>query len=365
MQEIEFHPIANIFPLLEGEAFDSLCQDVLEKGLLEPIWLYEGQVLDGRNRYRACEKTGVEPQFREYEGEDPIGFVVSLNVQRRHLDESQRAMIAARIATIGRGGDRSKLPIGSLKIEEASAMLNAGDRSVARASKVLDHGTAELIAAVDAGEIKVSAAAELTSLPKEEQNSALEGLKELNEGRVTAVAASRAVKVMTGKINSFSISTDNYEWYTPTEYIEAAREVMGGIDLDPASSDAAQEVVQASVFFGKEFNGLTQPWFGRVFLNPPYSAGLVRDFITKAVFEYDEGRIEAAIILVNNATDTDWFQLALSRFPACFTDGRVKFWSPESDKACPRQGQTFFYLGADSDMFLKLFSKFGVVVGPL
>lgn len=102
---------------------------------------------------------------------------MSLNVQRRHLDESQRAMISARLESCQWGGDRSKTPIGVLNREEARALLSVGRGSVDRAAKVLDEGTPELIAAVDAGEIKVSAAAVLADLPKTSQNSTLEGLK--------------------------------------------------------------------------------------------------------------------------------------------------------------------------------------------
>ena len=97
------HPIANIFPRMSGEEFVSLKADIKERGLLEPIWLYEGKVLDGRHRYYACQEVGVAPAYREYEGDDPVGFVVSLNLRRRHLSESQRAMVAASLAKLPKG----------------------------------------------------------------------------------------------------------------------------------------------------------------------------------------------------------------------------------------------------------------------
>ena len=90
------HPYADILPLLEGQAFDSLVADIRANGLLEPITIYEGQILGGRSRYRACEAAGIKPQFLEFDGDDPLGFVLSLNLQRRHLSEAQRAMVAAR-----------------------------------------------------------------------------------------------------------------------------------------------------------------------------------------------------------------------------------------------------------------------------
>jgi ParB-like chromosome segregation protein Spo0J len=103
MTPLTFHPLANVFPLLEGEPFNALVADIKASGLCEPVWLYDGQVLDGRNRYRACQRLGQDCATRPYTGDDPLSFVLSMNLQRRHLDESQRAMIAARLATMRRG----------------------------------------------------------------------------------------------------------------------------------------------------------------------------------------------------------------------------------------------------------------------
>jgi ParB-like chromosome segregation protein Spo0J len=87
---LEFHPLADIFPLVEGQDFAELVDDIREHGLHEPIVVYEDKVLDGRNRLRACEVAGIEPTFTVYSGDDPVAYVVSLNLRRRHLDTSQR-----------------------------------------------------------------------------------------------------------------------------------------------------------------------------------------------------------------------------------------------------------------------------------
>ena len=98
---LESHPVADIFPLLEGQAFEQFKQDIAENGLRESIWLHEGRIIDGRNRYRACLETGTAPTFREWEGNGSlVAFVISLNLHRRHLNESQRAMVAARLANL-------------------------------------------------------------------------------------------------------------------------------------------------------------------------------------------------------------------------------------------------------------------------
>ena len=120
------HPYANIFPLLEGEAFDSFVADIRANGLLEPITIHEGMILDGRNRWNACKAAGVEPRFLEFDGDDPLAFVLSLNVHRRHLDESQRSMVAAQLATMKQGTRTDLSPIGEKSQAEAAALLNVG-----------------------------------------------------------------------------------------------------------------------------------------------------------------------------------------------------------------------------------------------
>ena len=88
------HPLANLFPLLPDDESSALASDIKKNGLREPITIYQGMILDGRNRYRACRKARVTPAFKEYKGEDPIPFIVSKNLARRHLSDSQRALLA-------------------------------------------------------------------------------------------------------------------------------------------------------------------------------------------------------------------------------------------------------------------------------
>jgi hypothetical protein len=100
MTEYKPHELSNIFPLIEGKDFVELKEDIKAHGLREPIVLFEGKILDGRNRFRACQETGVTPVFEEYTGTDPLSFVISLNLKRRHLNESQRAMVGAKLANM-------------------------------------------------------------------------------------------------------------------------------------------------------------------------------------------------------------------------------------------------------------------------
>lgn len=155
-----------------------------------------------------------------------------------------------------------------------------------------------------------------------------------------------------------SYNSGNNEWYTPSEYIELARRVMGSINLDPASSDKAQEVVQAEKYYTAENDGLSQKWCGNIWLNPPYSSELITKFTEKFISEFEN--IEQAIILVNNATETEWFSKLVSKADAvCFPKGRVKFYAPNGEVGAPLQGQALLYYGMYTDVFVREFNAKG------
>jgi phage N-6-adenine-methyltransferase len=155
--------------------------------------------------------------------------------------------------------------------------------------------------------------------------------------------------------------TGQNEWFTPAKYIALARQVLGEIDLDPATHETAQATIQAKQFFTKADNGLAQKWHGRVWLNPPYT--FVADFVSKMVAERQAGRVSAAIMLTHNYTDTTWFHEAQAAANAiCFTRGRVDFYKLDGDIAKPTQGQAFFYFGNDFLTFEARFKEIGFVV---
>jgi phage N-6-adenine-methyltransferase len=156
--------------------------------------------------------------------------------------------------------------------------------------------------------------------------------------------------------------TGENEWYTPIEYTDAAKKVMGDVDLDPATSVFGQTRVMAKDFFTAEDDGLQHPWGGRVWLNPPYAQPLIAQFAEKAVTEYREDRISEVIILTHNYTDTSWFHLIESMAThICFTRGRVKFEKEDGTIAAPTQGSAFFYLGQNSEKFREVFGKYGFI----
>ena len=135
---------------------------------------------------------------------------------------------------------------------------------------------------------------------------------------------------------------------------------MGYIDLDPASSEAANEVVGATAYYTAEDDGLSLPWVGKVWMNPPYAKALVEQFADKMAYHVGNGDVTEAIVLVNNATETAWFRTMISVASAVvFPASRIRFWQPNSDPGAPLQGQAFIYMGHSPDVFLKEFTVFG------
>lgn len=158
------------------------------------------------------------------------------------------------------------------------------------------------------------------------------------------------------------------EWYTPPKYIEAARIVMGGIEIDPASCKQANQVVKATQYYTKEQNGLLQPWKGRVWLNPPYgrteggvSMSHQKAFAQKLLLEYQQGHIEQAIILSLGNPNSVWFQ-DFFHFVLCFVRGTIVFSRPDGSEGHFGFPLSFVYLGPNESAFIEVFSKFGPVV---
>jgi len=161
---------------------------------------------------------------------------------------------------------------------------------------------------------------------------------------------------------------DSDSWYTPEAYLDAARVALGGvIDLDPFSSTSANKRVKANRIFTVKDDGLAQAWDATtVFMNPPYSGKLCALGVNKFLDEYKRDSFQDGVFLVNNATETRWFQRALSETNAvCFTNHRISFLNEDGKRRSGNtRGQTFFYVGrrAGIQRFISEFSKFGVVV---
>ena len=168
-----------------------------------------------------------------------------------------------------------------------------------------------------------------------------------------------ALLIMTAHVQH---NTGNQEWYTPEWIITAARATMGGIDLDPASNPIANAWIHATRYHTKDDDGLLAHWSGRVWLNPPYTNKLVSVFVDK--LEQSLPTIDAACVLVNNGTETQWGQKLLRLSTrVCFLSRRVRFILPNGRPlASPLQGQMVCYFGPTPERFYEEFQPYGIIL---
>lgn len=198
-----WHEYAALFEMIPpGKPLDALREDIRQFGVREPIIVYQGKILDGRNRYMCARDLGLDFPVADFEGTDAeaLAFVLSTNLHRRHLTESQRAAVAAKLANMKHGdtarfSQAANLPDERPEVSQAQAadMLNVSERSVRTAKTVLEQGAPELAAAVDKGEVSVSAAAAVAELPKDEQAAIVaEGPKAIKAKAKEVKAAKKA-----------------------------------------------------------------------------------------------------------------------------------------------------------------------------
>lgn len=195
---METHELANLFPLLGDDQLNRLASDIKTKGQQFAIVLDQhGRLVDGRNRLAACKLAGVEPLTvtRHFASDlEVLDFIVSANDIRRHLNETQRGMIAAKIATLNLGQHKSESPKGDsdskgpqLSQPDAANILNISERTVSRAKKVQKDAIPEIREMVEKGELRVLPAAEVAALPVEEQQT----MAELGPEAITEVQAAK------------------------------------------------------------------------------------------------------------------------------------------------------------------------------
>jgi len=220
-------------------------------------------------------------------------------------------------------------------------------------------------------------ARELRGLSPDDQREVWQAAVEsAPEGRVTAAhvretaaayradAEDEAPARSNGVPAALQMSVSN-EWYTPARYIEAARRVLGSIDLDPASNPFANRTVKATNFYTQEDDGLQFNWHGNVWMNCPYGrdGGESNQGIWSArlIEQYRTGFVTAAVMLVNAVTDRTWFA-PLWDFPICFTDHRIRFYDEDGEAGSPTHGNALVYLGEHKQLFAEEFHQFGPVV---
>ena len=345
----------------------ALAQSIEEIGLLQPIGIDSGyRLVFGERRLRAFRHLGRDTIPARFVNLDSLlKGEYAENELRKDFTQSERVAIGRALEgdLAKRNGVRHDTSAAKENFPEvkgqtrdlaAKAAGFGNGKTYEQAKAVVDSGAPELIEAMDSGALSINLAAQVAALPDAER-------------AVVAAAPSEEIKDVAREVVKkahVANNSGNNEWYTPADYIALAREVMGGIDTDPATSEIANRTVQASQIFTAEDNGLTKQWSGRVWVNPPYSQPLIAEFAEAIASKYESGEIEQACVLVNNGTETAWFQRMLKAASAvCFPRSRIRFVDPDGNPSgAPLQGQAVLYLGNEPETFASVFSEKGAVL---
>ena len=263
---IPFHSLAELFPPMRPEEFSDLFEDVRRYGVREKIAVLDGQIIDGRNRYMAALKAeiiaadddpsdhpGIFFRFvRDVDG-DPLAFVISRNLKRRHLNDDQRRMVAAKLVNMGRGRPAENPAECGIKVAEAARMINVDEAGTERARTVIAHAAPEIRSAVEHGKLTVAAAAQASRLDEEKQRQIAEQAEAGKANVVKTVIKQEAraererelgARQIAAPDGKFGVIVEDYEWDHET-WSEAGRD-RGAENHYPVSRDAhtAQEIVQ-------------------------------------------------------------------------------------------------------------------------
>lgn len=318
------HPAAEAFPLLAPFELGRLADDIKLNGLQVPIVLLNGQVLDGRNRQEACHLAGVEPRYENWQGDgDPFDWVVSQNLHRRHLDSSQRSMVAALLPKLrerkfaGRpAGQVLQTPDGHKELfrgksaQQAAAILNVSTRSVEHAQRVIEHGAPELVEAVRSGSVAVSVASDLANAPQAEQR---EVLAADDEKAIRAKAREFRDRDRAKKAEKKAAARKAKE-----EEILADAPAMPGIELVVADVEVhTQKLIAAGIEF--DFTHADAPWRyddqgANGNAEKHYDSLDVDDIVRHVEGAYATAKDDTYLLMwVTNTHLAEWFEAALTK----------------------------------------------------
>lgn len=364
----------SLIPALTTDEYRGLEESILSEGCRDALVLWGDTLIDGHNRYSICQKYDIPFKTVQREFADrntAIEWIILNQFGRRNLPAHERARLALLLKPViaekakENQGQRSDLT--SSKILENVVHEHTDDKiaktagvsteTIRKVERIEEDAPAPVVQASRKGEISVNAAYQVTKLEPEQQEEIAQRIEHIEEEpRETQTPKAIVQEVI--KRPHVANNSGNNEWYTPAEIIEAARSAMGSIDVDPASNDIAQKVVKAGAYYTAETNGLDKTWVGNVWMNPPYASDLIGKFIDKLIAERQNYR--QAIVLVNNATETEWFNKIISISSAvCFPKSRVKFYMPDGKTGAPLQGQAVLYIGENKDKFYSAFACMG------
>ena len=376
----------SLIPPLTHEEYAGLEKSILDEGCRDAIVVWEEHevhyddltgytdeinhppvIIDGHNRYEICTRHNIpfKTVYADLSDRDEVKLWMMKNqLARRNLNDFQRIEIthkcedavAAKAAerqesTRFGGGGNISTTTGKAR-DELGAMAGVSGKTYKHAVTVMEEAPEPVVEAARQNALSINAAYQVTRMEPEQQQEVVERIENGEKPRDVVQDVQKRPHVTN--------NSGCNEWYTPERYLDLAREVLGEIDLDPASCAFANETVKARLFYSEDDDGLTKPWHGRVWMNPPYSADLVLKFAEKFVGEYNDGNVTEGIVLVNNATETAWFASLVSAATAvCFPRGRIRYQSQNRESLAPLQGQAFLYFGENGDTFLQVFSEIG------
>ena len=351
-----------------------LANSMSEIGLINPITVTQDRVLiTGAHRLAAAKLLGwtdIQATVSELDGLRAELAEIDENLMRNelhYLDEGaaykRRDELLDEMGARPKAGD-NQYTVGRVVVtpplkttEELAAEMGVSKSTYKQAKQMAKDILPEVQDAIKAADLPKRDALKIARMNCTEQK---EIASALSKGAETLDQAKLINQPFVVDKPHVAYNSGENEWYTPSELIEAARFAMGGIDLDPASSAIANQTVKATEYFDVQRNGLIQKWYGRVWMNPPYAAELIGKFADKVVQSYSDREIEQAIILVNNATETQWFQTLIGCASAIvFPRSRVRFLTPNGSTGAPLQGQAIVYIGEKKERFLEAFRAFG------
>lgn len=365
-----------LIPPLQAEELAQLEANILADGCRDPLVAWGNVLVDGHNRYSICSKHGLPFDTVEVGFESrshAVEWIIKNQFGRRNLSDYQRGVLALRMkpimeerartqqlstlvqnAAVSQISDERK----PIRTDEAvSELANISRDTIRKIERIEEVAQPEVKALAAAGDVSINLASQFVDLPHEVQQEAIAAIVEHSEP---------AKEVMREAVKKAHVANNsgNNEWYTPADYIELARQVMGGIDTDPASSEVANATVKAATFYTSEDDGRGKTWAGNVWMNPPYAQPLIADFAEAVASKIESGEIDQACVLVNNGTETGWFQRMLQAASAvCFPRSRIRFVDPDGNPSgAPLQGQAVLYMGANREAFAAAFAEKGAVL---
>lgn len=298
--EMKFHEVANIFPMMSSDEYQQLVIDVKANGLKEPIWLYQDEIIDGRNRYKACGDVGVDPRFREWDGNGSlVSFVVSLNLSRRHLTSSQKAMIAldvekqladeikrgrpSKIDAINAFADnKGEIPtilseFNKESAHKAASITGTSGTYIKEAKKIVEQAP-ELKEAVLSGKLNIP---EAKAVAKLSETQRADVLKDVSSGS----------KKSTKKAIKDAVKAAKQEEIAEIDRVDAISDPVGAVERIRVRANQTWQLGSHLLYCGdsssEQFISLAKQYdIALAFADPPYNAG-VAEWDTDFSWEHD------------------------------------------------------------------------------